>query len=107
MKSEAEVNTGAISIRYDYDFSLYREIYHPISHIHIGHDNNIKIGLNRKMLPETFIVFLIKNIYPKLWESECELSVDFGETCINNKFKCPPINDEYFTENERKLFVLQ
>ena len=47
-------------IRYDYDPQGYNKGSHPIGHIHIGLDNQVRIGFNRKMNKVSFLLFLIK-----------------------------------------------
>ena len=54
--AEAKLQEGITPIRYDYDYQRYDPIFHPISHIHIGHNNGVRIGISK-------ILFTTKNLY--------------------------------------------
>lgn len=56
-----------VMIRYDYDDSSYINGYHPVSHFHIGFDNNVRIGIERKLNPITFFLFVLRQHYNKKW----------------------------------------
>lgn len=56
------------TIRYDYDTTSYNEGIHPISHFHIGHNNQIRIGIKFKLDPFAFFCFIIRQIYPNEWD---------------------------------------
>lgn len=55
-------------IRYDYDPDRYEEGKHPASHVHFGHQSNIRVG-TRKLLvkPLSFLLFTIRQMYPNHW----------------------------------------
>lgn len=54
-------------IRYDLDPNGYRSGVHPLAHLHIGLDNNIRIGLRKKMTPLAFVLFVMRQAYPESW----------------------------------------
>jgi hypothetical protein len=55
-------------LRYDYDPENYNEGLHPSSHLHIGHQNEIRIGLNKILEPVSFIFLLLRQVYPFFWK---------------------------------------
>lgn len=55
-------------IRYDRDFGSYRSGVHPAAHLHIGLDNDVRLGLPREMTPFAFLLFVIRQKYPANWE---------------------------------------
>lgn len=55
-------------IRYDLDRKSYREGIHPAAHLHIGLDNEIRIGLEREMTAVAFLLFVLRQRYPLNWE---------------------------------------
>lgn len=59
-------------IRYDRDPIAYRTGVHPLAHIHIGLDNEIRIALRREMLAAGFVLFVMRHHYPSCWEQLLE-----------------------------------
>lgn len=104
--SEAELSDAVCPVRYDYDYKLYKGIYHPISHIHIGHNNNVRIGIDKILTPEKFIVFILMNVYPAIWEEVCKNDVDIKEKCLKYKSRCEVISS-YINDEEDNLLLLR
>lgn len=55
-------------LRYDYKASDYRPGIHPASHVHFGHENEIRVGTQRVMKPLSFLLFVLRQRYPKAWD---------------------------------------
>jgi hypothetical protein len=55
-------------LRYDYKASDYRPGIHPASHVHFGHENEIRVGTHRVMKPLSFLLFVLRQRYPAAWE---------------------------------------
>jgi hypothetical protein len=55
-------------IRYDFDPECYNPGLHPASHIHIGHENQIRIGTRRILEPIAFLLFILRQTYPDYWK---------------------------------------
>lgn len=55
-------------IRYDYDENGYRRGVHPVSHIHFGLDNNVRLGFSKRLTPASFALFVMRQMYPECWE---------------------------------------
>lgn len=94
-----------VSIRYDYDVSEYKEVIHPISHFHIGNDNNLRIPIDKIMEPLEFGIFIIRNIYVNEWKSILE-DEKTKDVCIKSKEKLEKIEKEFFTNSERNFLHL-
>lgn len=104
--SEAKVNSGVCPIRYDYNYEIYDGIKHSISHLHIGHNNKVRIPCDKIFLPEKFILFIIRNAYPEKWSKIVDLEEELFKNCLSMKLKCPEVDSDYFDEDERKIFYL-
>jgi hypothetical protein len=66
--NEKEVENKYITIRYDVDYKNYKPLVHSISHLHIGHQNNIRIPIEKFISPLTFVLFILKNVYYSEWK---------------------------------------
>ena len=62
-----DLKKGVIPIRYDFDVESYEEGIHPTSHVHIGEGNNLRLGAEKVWKPISFILFIIRQCYPKEW----------------------------------------
>lgn len=56
-------------IRYELDVNAYFSGLHPVSHMHIGHKNNVRLGINKILNPKSFTSFILRQHYPALWKS--------------------------------------
>lgn len=65
---EQEINSVFTTIRYDTDLSNYSPLVHSVSHIHIGHNNNVRIPINKLISPLRFVIFVVKHVYYYLWK---------------------------------------
>lgn len=60
-------------IRYDYNSKIYKEFVHSVSHLHFGNEEDIRVPLDKILLPSAFIK-LLYNIFImiygkiKLWK---------------------------------------
>jgi len=57
------------SMRYDVCYTEYDEARHPISHLHIGHANNIRIRTEKIMGPLPFLFLVLRQNYPHDWKN--------------------------------------
>ncbi|MBY4597101.1 DUF2290 domain-containing protein [bacterium BD-1] len=86
-------------IRFDYDSRGYRRGVHPIAHIHIGLDNDVRIAAN-KMSPRSFVLFVMRQMYPDAWARL--LSRKFGSPffrCIREE--STRLSPDYWGEEDR------
>jgi hypothetical protein len=55
-------------IRYDLNLDSYEEGIHPASHVHIGHNNQLRLGAERVWRPLSFVLFIIRQCHPQGWK---------------------------------------
>ena len=55
-------------IRYDYQQRFYAAGVHPVSHLHFGLNNEIRIAAERVWRPATFVLFVLRQVYPSDWK---------------------------------------
>ena len=66
--SSMNSKSSVTPLRYDYKATDYRPGVHPASHVHFGHDNDIRVGTKRIMMPLSFAFFVLRQHYPRKWE---------------------------------------
>lgn len=72
----ADIKTHVTPIRLDTDQSAYRTTIHPATHLHFGIDNEIRIAIRRAWTPQAFLIFVIRQAYPRSWEILLERKED-------------------------------
>ncbi|HDR8143061.1 hypothetical protein CON74_25620 [Bacillus thuringiensis] len=65
--SESDFKKHITNIRYDFSINQYSALIHPVSHIHIGQDNQIRLPVSFIMTPANFVAFIIRHIYWEKW----------------------------------------
>lgn len=101
-KAEARLKNSVTPFRYDYDYIHYEAIHHPVSHMHIGHNNNVRIPLNKVITPAIFVIFVLRNVYLKEWKQAFDKE-RFRELCLSAKKSCQDLDLDFFNEDEKKL----
>ena len=103
--SEAKLKNAITPIRYDYDFSEYDSKKHPISHLHIGMEQTVRMPIARFITPQEFVILVIRNIYFEKWtkilDSEAYIKILKKSKKDNNLLK-----DEYFKPSEKRHLFL-
>lgn len=94
--SEQEAKNKYTTLRYDVDYSNYKPIIHSVSHLHIGHQNHLRIPIEKFISPLKFVMFSIKHVYYKEWKEMCEKNPHYvnkllkscssGETLLSSKY---------------------
>ena len=72
----AEAKTHVTPIRLDSDPTAYRPTIHPVKHLHFGIENHIRIATRRSWTPQAFLLFVIRQAYPRNWEILLERKED-------------------------------
>ena len=100
--NEQELTSNYSTIRYDSDFKNYKPILHSVSHIHIGHLNNIRIPLDKILSPLRFVLFTLKHIYyhnwKDKWENDKEDLITRLKDCTNGEEN---LSAEFWGEEEK------
>jgi hypothetical protein len=55
-------------VRLDIHPDQYHPTHHPVTHLHIGHDNESRIPVKKIMTPFSFVGFIVATFYPEAWK---------------------------------------
>jgi hypothetical protein len=69
-RSQLPLRPHVIPIRYDWSPALYREGAHPASHLHLGHDTDVRLAVDALLTPVQFILFVVRHFYVDVWEKQ-------------------------------------
>ncbi len=94
-------------IRYDYDPGLYTPCVHPASHIHFGHNSSIRVGTRKVLKPLSFVLLIIRQIYPDQWGDLMGLR-NSDELCRNIRGSLDNVDDLQWDRlhDERQLYLI-
>ena len=67
LTDELEEREHPFYARYDYSEGQYAEGSHPVAHMHLGVDTEIRIASERKLKPMSFVLFILRQFYPNEW----------------------------------------
>lgn len=104
--STCKVRESISTIRYDINYDLYKEARHPVSHIHIGHENHIRIRTEKIMGPLSFLYFILRQQYPEKW---ILYSHDVEKYLLHNQMRnnLTVINGSYLSDWDKcELYLL-
>lgn len=96
---EAKISNSVTPIRYDYNSEQYQGITHPVSHLHIGHENQVRVPLKVILSPQAFICFVVRHIYYDKWK-EVISDTAFLQDYLSVKQTCTSLDSEYFNLDE-------
>ena len=97
--SESAANLNITPIRYDYDKNAHMNMCHPISHLHIGKNENVRLPINYVLLPEMFIQNITMLIYFEEWKSNINQG-DIKNKCFSSKEKSKKCENEILNEDQ-------
>lgn len=86
-------------IRYDYATSMYTEGLHPASHMHLGHNNQIRVGTKHILRPLSFVLFIIRQFYPIKWQEFTRLK-KAEEICRNVSHNLDEVGANYWGNHD-------
>ncbi len=66
--SDSPVKDTFIPVRYDYDLNGYKQGVHPLSHLHFGYQNEVRIATEHILQPISFFLFIMRQYYPQCWK---------------------------------------
>ncbi len=97
---------GAIPpIRFEYAVGQYREIAHPVAHLHVGRHADNRWALARPLDPLTFTMTVIRLYYPAAWNPISSFHGGRVESCVDRRYM-DELNRmrlaHQFTEEERR-----
>ncbi|MFS9040364.1 DUF2290 domain-containing protein [Streptococcus parasanguinis] len=94
------------NFRYDYSEIEYHEVIHPVSHLHIGQNNNVRIPLSKILLPSSFVMFIIKQVYWEKFKEYSQNNISFIDDYISEINKVKDIPQKYLTSRGLKELIL-
>ncbi len=103
--SESTADLNITPIRYDYDKNSYLNMCHPISHLHIGKNENVRLPINYVLLPEMFIQNTIMLLYFEDWKKNINED-DIKNKCFFSKIKSKRCENDILNEEEQKIIYL-
>lgn len=104
-KSEAKLKQSVTPVRYDYDADMYTGLRHPISHLHIGHNNKVRIPMSFIFSPKAFVAFIIRQIYYDKWKYLLN-DKSYLKAYSSLKSVCIPLGDNVFNNQEKNDFFI-
>ncbi|WP_426330110.1 DUF2290 domain-containing protein [Pedobacter sp. R-06] len=104
---EQSLNTSSTSIRYDFDSHNYRPSLHSISHLHIGHQNDIRIPCKLILTPINFCIFVIKHVYYSTWKFQiANPGSSLKSTVSSSKLGCYTLAlNQWLNDENSELFL--
>ena len=93
------VKTGVCPIRFDCDASSYREGVHPACHVHIGFENDLRIGTRNVLTPLSFFLFIVRQHYPRAWEKIRDFD-DFGTFRKEVRLEIAQVHNNYWKSRD-------
>jgi hypothetical protein len=104
---DTELTFGSYTpVRVDNHPEQYHASYHPMTHIHIGHDNESRIPLKKIMTPYAFAGFILATFYPKEWDrirKEDKITEQDYRLLNDNLVSVPHYNQELWCTTEEEL----
>ncbi|WNH10492.1 DUF2290 domain-containing protein [Thalassobellus suaedae] len=105
--SELNFKSNYITFRYDSDFKNYNPQVHSVSHLHVGHDNTIRIPFKKFISPMTFVLFVIKQAYYLKWKDLIKNKSELVENCLKNSIhgESTIVNEYWHELEEFELYI--
>ncbi|EMJ6439734.1 MULTISPECIES: DUF2290 domain-containing protein [Bacillus cereus group] len=99
--SEGTLKNHVTNVRYDFSMTQYEELVHPVSHIHIGQNNEIRIPVSFIMTPSNFIAFILRHIYWEKWVQAIQYDDNFKNHYLKSYKTEPKLATELHTMEEK------
>ncbi|MDH5915108.1 DUF2290 domain-containing protein [Vibrio splendidus] len=108
---DTELTKGSYTpIRVDIHPDQYQKTHHPVTHLHIGHDNESRIPIKKIMTPFSFASFVISTFYPEQWKQlrndELLVGTEYASTNQTLESITKNHNKKWCNEEEEKRFYL-
>lgn len=99
-KSELPMKDFVTPIRYDFSIPEYKYVKHPVSHLHIGHNNEIRIPMSVIITPFEFVLFILRHIYYIEWKGDIE-NPEFRKYYDQARKHMASVSKEYFIDDDK------
>lgn len=104
--SEEALKNNVTSVRYDFSLKQRKELIHPVSHIHIGQQNEIRLPISFIMTPKNFLSFIIRHIYWERWRIAIN-EPRIREEYLSSYTTGVTLENYLFTKDEKKDLYLK
>ncbi len=74
--TELEPKPNVNPIRYEFRPDQHNPGLHPASHLHVGFQNDFRLGCGVLFTPLMFVLFIIRQVYPNIWQQELRGEID-------------------------------
>ena len=98
--SEASLKEEQVYLRYDFSADEYSPGMHPISHIHVGFNTEIRLSVSMIITPMVFVMFTLKQVYFDKWKTWIKKK-DVSDTYRACKRVCRGVPSDYFSETDK------
>ncbi|UJH92077.1 DUF2290 domain-containing protein [Antarcticibacterium sp. 1MA-6-2] len=103
---QCEQKENPLMIRYDYDENSYFEGVHPASHLHVGHKNQVRLGLNKILTPKSFTSIILRQNYPAYWKTLIISKNTWREAFLKEKSALLDISSSHWKKLDKSEFHL-
>lgn len=93
-------------MRYDYNATQYKAGRHPASHVHLGFENQIRVGTQRVMKPLSFVLFVLRQRYPDEWMQFLQNHANMLPLCRNVREDLDPVDAAFSDALDQHELVL-
>jgi hypothetical protein len=99
--SDAPQRMGIGPIRYDHSIREYVSGFHPVSHLHMGHNNSMRLPISYAITPYMFVLFVIKQLYYPQWKDLARRDKDTLGYLRAARASCTPLDESIFGDDDR------
>lgn len=104
--SSSKPRDSRVPLRYDYDEEAYRSGSHPVSHLHFGHESNLRLGTERILQPLSFVLMVLRQYYPHRWMEFVE-DADAPILCRSVRESLKRVDPAYFQKLDNWELILK
>lgn len=83
-------------LRYEFHPSGYKRGWHPVSHLHIGLNGDVRIACRHVLTPFAFVLFVVRQMFCEKWRAL--LASEWAATNVLKVREIGVIPDQYFHE---------
>lgn len=107
--NECDLKEDPVTFRYDLDFDSYFSGLHPVSHLHIGFKNNIRIGIDKIFNASSFFSFVFRQHYPTYWKlliENIDSKSEYLKRYLNEKEKLIAVEKKYWGDfDDSEMYI--
>lgn len=97
---DAPNRMSPVSLRYEYCPKLYTPAIHAASHIHVGHQTDMRLPVSEILTPHIFVSFVVKHTYLGHWK-KCFSDTEWPDKMHRLKASCGDVEKAYFGKPDK------